>query len=237
MSPDCEPVHIYSAWRLLASYRWGFQGPSDRRRRDTIFRARRRSFLRPSLPCPNLPTGDGEPPSAAGCAFWPSGAGASLIALLQYLANRGSDRLLISHRHRRDHRSEVLLVFLEDATLTFEQPSEIYTVLLSETANLLVFELQNRLDLFVGKIARCGYVPDALPHSLFKLAPMRHCFAVGPARGMRGEKCQIVGDCAFDAWRLERKVAKIAALEFRALPGDCAKTMRWRKYLLRNGLA
>jgi hypothetical protein len=24
--PDCEPVHMCSAWRLLASYRWGFQG-------------------------------------------------------------------------------------------------------------------------------------------------------------------------------------------------------------------
>jgi hypothetical protein len=28
-------------------------------------------------------------------------------------------------RHRRDHRSELLLVFREDVTLTFEQPSEI----------------------------------------------------------------------------------------------------------------
>jgi hypothetical protein len=46
MSPDCEPVHICSAWRLC----WGFQGP--RRRRDTTFRARRRIFLRPCLPCP-----------------------------------------------------------------------------------------------------------------------------------------------------------------------------------------
>jgi uncharacterized protein (DUF58 family) len=34
-------------------------------------------------------------------------AGASLIALLHDLANHGSDRLLISHRHRRDHRSEL----------------------------------------------------------------------------------------------------------------------------------
>jgi hypothetical protein len=24
---DCEPVHICSGWRLLACYRWGFQGP------------------------------------------------------------------------------------------------------------------------------------------------------------------------------------------------------------------
>jgi hypothetical protein len=54
--------------------------------------------------------------SAAGCAFWPIGADASLIALLQYLPSRGSDRPLISHRHRCDFR----LVFLEDAALTFK---------------------------------------------------------------------------------------------------------------------
>ena len=42
---DCEPVHICSAWRLLAFYCWGFQGPSNRRRRDTRFRARRRNFF------------------------------------------------------------------------------------------------------------------------------------------------------------------------------------------------
>jgi hypothetical protein len=63
---DCEPVHICSGWRLLASYRWGFQGPSDRRRRDTTFRARRRSFLGSSLPSPVLSTADGESPAAAG---------------------------------------------------------------------------------------------------------------------------------------------------------------------------
>jgi hypothetical protein len=33
------------AWHLLTPLRWGFQGPSNRRRRDTIFRARRRSFF------------------------------------------------------------------------------------------------------------------------------------------------------------------------------------------------
>ena len=39
-----EPVHICLAWRLLFSQGWGFQGPSDRRGRDTTFRARRRIF-------------------------------------------------------------------------------------------------------------------------------------------------------------------------------------------------
>jgi hypothetical protein len=51
---DCEPVHICSTWRLLIPNRWGFEGPGDRRRRDTIFRARRLSFFKPSLlarPC------------------------------------------------------------------------------------------------------------------------------------------------------------------------------------------
>ena len=45
MCSDCEPVHICPAWGLLSSRCWGFQGPSDRRRRDTTFRARRRSFF------------------------------------------------------------------------------------------------------------------------------------------------------------------------------------------------
>jgi hypothetical protein len=59
MSPDCELVHICWAYPLLSSHRWGFQGPSHRRRRDTTFRARRRNFSRSRLPCPILPTGDG----------------------------------------------------------------------------------------------------------------------------------------------------------------------------------
>jgi hypothetical protein len=114
-------------------------------------------------------------------AFGSIGAGASLIALLQYLANRGSDRLLISLRHCRDHRSELApgyvraqpnRVFLEGAAPTFKQSFEVYAVLLDETANLPVPEAQNRLDLFVGKIAGCGNFPDALPHSLFELAPL-----------------------------------------------------------------
>ena len=71
-------------------------------------------------------------------------------------------------------------------------------MLLGEVGNLVMLERQRRLDLFVGKIARCGYVPDALPHRLFELAPTRHRFAVGPTHRMRGEKCQIVGDCALD---------------------------------------
>ena len=60
--------------------------------------------------------------------------------LPHHLANHGSDRLLISHRHRRDHRGELGAgrwaqpnrVFLEDATPTFKQPLEIYAVLLGE---------------------------------------------------------------------------------------------------------
>jgi hypothetical protein len=46
----CEPVHICSLWRLLCLRCWGFQGPGNRRRRDTIFRARRRSFMWPTSP-------------------------------------------------------------------------------------------------------------------------------------------------------------------------------------------
>jgi hypothetical protein len=86
-----------------------------------------------------------------------------LVALLHYLANHGSDRLLISHRHRRDHRSELgpgrvraqpNRVFLKDATPAFQQPLDIYAVLLGELSDLVMLELQDRLDLFVGKIAR-----------------------------------------------------------------------------------
>jgi hypothetical protein len=44
-------------------------------------------FLQPRLPCPALPTGDGESPAVA------ISAGASLIALLQYRANHGSERV------------------------------------------------------------------------------------------------------------------------------------------------
>jgi hypothetical protein len=134
------------------------------------------------------------------------GAGASLIALLHYLANHSCDRLLIGHRHRRDHRGELVpghvraqpnRVLLEDATLTFKQPSEIYTVLLGKLTDLAMLELQDRLDLFVGKITLCGY-PDALPHRLFKLARTRHCFAVGPARRSVEER-DVVGDHSFNS--------------------------------------
>jgi len=41
----CELVHIDSAICLIISCCWGFKGPSLRRRRDAIFRARRRIFL------------------------------------------------------------------------------------------------------------------------------------------------------------------------------------------------
>ncbi len=53
-----------SEWRLLASYRWGFQGPSNRRRRDTAFRARRRNFFEAALP-EKKPAG--VTPSASSC--------------------------------------------------------------------------------------------------------------------------------------------------------------------------
>jgi hypothetical protein len=49
---------------------------------------------------------------------------------------------------------------------------------LSEAPNLMVFELQDWPDLFVGKIGGGCYVPDALPHRFLELAPMRHRFAV-----------------------------------------------------------
>jgi hypothetical protein len=45
---------------------------------------------------------------------------------------------------------------------------------------------------------------------------------------VRGEKCDVVGDCAFNPFFFDGQVRKIAALEFRALPGDCAKIGRGR---------
>jgi hypothetical protein len=132
---------------------------SNRRRRDTIFRARRRSFFDDRLTALTVLHGR---PAAAGYASV-VGAGALLIA-----------------------------------PLAFQQPPDIYAVLLGELSDLVMLERQRRLDLFVGKIARCSYVPDALPHRLFELASARHRFAVGPTHRMSGEKCQIGGDRAFD---------------------------------------
>jgi hypothetical protein len=93
--------------------------------------------------------------SAGGYAFWPFGAGASLIALLQYLANHGSDRLLISHRQCRHDRRELGTVhigverdrvFLEDATLSFKQPFEIYTVVCTENLSSGVVVVKSAKD-------------------------------------------------------------------------------------------
>jgi hypothetical protein len=43
-----EPVHICEAWPLLILHRWGFLGPSNRRRRDTHFEPDGVFFYRPS---------------------------------------------------------------------------------------------------------------------------------------------------------------------------------------------
>jgi hypothetical protein len=92
-----------------------------------------------------------------------SAPGASLIALLQYLADCGSDRLLIRLRQCRDRRSELVpghvraqpnRACLEDASLALQQPLPIYAVLFDELDDLVMLEPQRRLDLFVGKIAR-----------------------------------------------------------------------------------
>src|SRR5258708_35531654 len=95
-----------------------------------------------------------------------------------------------------------------------------------------MLELQDRFDLFVGKITRCGYVPDALPHRLFELASARHCFAVGPTHRMRGEKCQIVGDCAFDPLWLHVGVTILAPGQRHLLPFDRRSIPRRRSKLL-----
>ena len=123
--------------------------------------------------------------------------------------------LLISLRHIRDHRRRV---FLEDATLAFQQPLDIYAVLLGEVGNLVVLELHDWPDLFVGKITRCGYVPDALPHRLFKLAPTRHRFAVGTTDRVRVQERDVVGDRAFDPVMLDGEIAKIPPAKFCAFP-------------------
>jgi hypothetical protein len=96
---------------------------------------------------------------------------------------------------------------------------------------------QDRLDLLIGKVARCSDVPDALTHRGLKLSATRHCFAVGSTRRTRGEKCDVVGDRSFNPFSFDGQVKKISALEFRALPGDRAKIGRWRKQLLYNRLA
>ncbi len=116
-----------------------------------------------------------ERPAVAGSAFCAVGAGDSLIALLQQLINHGVDHLLLGLWQRPHHRRKLCSrrfrvqrdrVVLEDATLAFQQPFDIYAVLLGEVGNLMVFELQDWPDLFVGEIARCGYVPDCRIASL-----------------------------------------------------------------------
>jgi hypothetical protein len=44
---------------------------------------------------------------------------------------------------------------------------------------------------------------------------------------MRGEECHVVGDCPLNPFFLDGLTGKIAALEFRALPGNRRKTGRW----------
>ena len=57
---------------------------------------------------------------------------------------------------------------------------------LGETANLIVLELQNRLDLDVRKIERRSDFPDALPHCLLKGAALCASLDVsGSLRRMR----------------------------------------------------
>jgi len=46
---------------------------------------------------------------------------------------------------------------------------------------------------------------------------------------MRGEECDVVGNRLLGARRIDRKVAEIATLEFRALPCHRPKIGRGRK--------
>jgi hypothetical protein len=55
---------------LLASDHWGFQGPSNRRRRDTTFRARRRSFFDAGLPSVTIVGLHHSPPVPSPCGRW-----------------------------------------------------------------------------------------------------------------------------------------------------------------------
>ena len=69
MSPICKPVHIFFVRRLLSFLALGdFMGPVIDAAGTRHFEPDGVVFSRPSLPCPVQPTGDGEPPSVAGCA-------------------------------------------------------------------------------------------------------------------------------------------------------------------------
>ena len=59
-------------------------------------------------------------------------------------------RFRIDRRRRASGRRPAL----EYPPLTSKQPFEIYTMLLGEFSDLGMFELQDRFDLFVGKITR-----------------------------------------------------------------------------------
>jgi hypothetical protein len=128
---------------------------------------------------------DHEAPAADGYASGAIGAGDSLIALLQYLADHGCDRLLISDGQcRHDCREtgtghigiERDRVRLEDATLSLQQPFEVHAVLCGELANMPVSETQHRPDFVVRNIARRGNILDAPAHRLFEIAAAFLCF-------------------------------------------------------------
>ena len=90
-----------------------------------------------------------------------------------------------------------------------------------ELSDLVMLERQDRFDLFVGKITRCGYVLDRLPHRLIELASPRPRLAVRPTHRMSGEKCQIVRDGALDPLLFFAGIIIfVPPGQHRLLPGD-----------------
>src|SRR6266403_5374101 len=54
---------------------------------------------------------------------------------------------------------------------------------------------------------------------------------------MRGEKCDVVGDCAFDSLRLDGEIGKTPPAKLCAFPCNGGNIRRGRQQLFRNRLA
>jgi hypothetical protein len=126
--------------------------------------------------------------------------------------------------------------FLNMRLLPLKQPFDADAMLLAEARDLLVLQRQRRPDLLIGKIAGCGYIPDALAHGLFERAPLLELFRVHAllprsACGVRSQKFNVIGNRPLDPLGLDVGVFVVAGFEGRALPCDFQGGRRGRGQL------
>jgi len=105
-------------------------------------------------------------------------------------------------------------------------------VRLAETADRLVLELENRLDLDVRKIERRGDLSDALPHGLLeRAAPSASLDVAGSLRRMRRQPCFVIGNGSLDPRGLDVRVFVLAGRQRRPFPYDGVRVRRRREEL------